>query len=233
MRDFERILIEREVEITAHLNLVAQLEAAATGRGTGITAPIETEPVNILKSGYLVHLYNVVEAVMTLIIEEVSVSAQAHPPKTWSDGLLREWSRGRVNMKRDIEINKMEDRVFNLLVETASRKAVERVPIGKASGNWSNEEIASIATRLGCNLTIPAEVNQAACTQAFSNGMAPMKFLRHKRNMLAHGTESFADSARSFTTARLAELQAPAFEYMRAVVAAFDVYIDEELFLVS
>ena len=142
MRDFTRILNEREGEVSAHLLLVARLEAAATGRSTGLTPPIATEPVNILKSGYIVHLYNVVEAVMTKIIEEVAVAAEAHPPKNWSDGLIREWSRGRVNMKRDIEIPKMEDRVFNLLIETADRKPVSGVPIGKESGNWANKEIS-------------------------------------------------------------------------------------------
>lgn len=233
MRDFTRILIEREAEITAHLSLVARLEAAATGRGTGLNTLIETEPVNILKSGYLVHLYNVVEAVMTKIIEEVSVAAQTHPPKTWSDGLLREWSRGRVNMKRDIEINKLEDRVFNLLIETADRAAVTRFPIGKESGNWADSEISGLATKLGCQMTIPEQIQQAACATPFSDGMAPMKFLRHKRNMLAHGNESFADSVSSFSTARLEELKGPAFDYMKAVTFSFDQYLDEELFLVS
>lgn len=221
------------MEITAHLALVAQLEAAATGRGTGLTAPIETEPVNILKSGYLVHLYNVVEAVMTKIIEEVAVAAQAHPPKNWSDGLLREWSRGRVNMKRDIEINKLEDRVFNLLIETADRGVVTRVPIGKESGNWADREISTLATKLGCQLTLSDDVEQAACAVPFSDGMAPMKFLRHKRNMLAHGNESFADSVSSFSTARLEELKEPAFNYMKAVTSSFDQYLDDEQFLVS
>lgn len=233
MRDFTRILVEREAEVSAHLSLVARLEAAATGRSTGLTPPIETEPVNILKSGYIVHLYNVVEAVMTKIIEEVAIAAKAHPPKNWSDGLIREWSRGRVNMKRDIEIHKMEDRVFNLLIETADREPVSRVPIGKESGNWTNEEISKLAEKLGCSLAIPAGIDEAACTLPFSDGMAPMKFLRHKRNMLAHGNESFADSVSSFSTARLTELKEPAFDYMKAVATSFDQYLDDEGFLVS
>ena len=135
-------------------------------------------------------------------------------------------------MKRDIGINQLEDRVFTLLIETADRGAVTRVPIGKESGNWSDSEITGIAAKLGCQLTVPRNVLQAACAVPFSDGMAPMKFLRHKRNMLAHGNESFADSVSSFSTARLEELKEPAFDYMKAVTSSFDQYLDDENFLV-
>ena len=80
---------------------------------------------------------------------------------------------------------------------------------------------------------IAPTIEKSACVDSFSNSMAPMIFLRHKRNMLAHGNESFADSASAFSTVQLEQLKEPAFAYMKEVTSSFEQYLDDELFLVS
>ena len=231
MREYGRLLDERGREIDAHLTLVSRLEASAAGRGTGLGVPIETEPVNILKSGLIVHLYNVVEAVMTKVAEEVVIAARVHRPREWCDGLLREWSRGRLNLRRDITIDTAEKRVFDLLVEAVDHRDVGLMSIGREAGNWSNKEIEKLASRLSCDLAIDPDIRRAACDDPFVDDFAPMRFLRHKRNRLAHGNESFVEGARSLTADRLGELRDPVMAYMDAVASSFDLYLDGKRFL--
>lgn len=234
MRDFEQVLSERAQEVDTHLAFIRSLENAATGRGNGEGIPrVETEPINILKSGFLVHLYNVVEAVMTKVLEEIEVCAKVHPPRTWCDGLLKEWAKGRINLQRELTVFQAEGRVFDLLKETADRQLVERVRIKRKGGNWSHPEIEGLAAAVGCELYIRDEVRLAACDEVFENDLPPLKYIRDKRNRLAHGAESFVDGAKHIPADRLEVLREPVVEYMRDVVASFSAYLDGSLFLVA
>jgi len=230
--EFRVILNERIIELETHLNFITGLEASAVGRGTGVhTAPVDSEPVNILKSGFLVHLYNVVEAVMAKVLEEVAIAASVHPPKEWCDGLLREWALGRVNLSRDLSVRDAETRFVGLVQEAVDRVALSNLSIRRRTGNWSHEEVDELAAALACPMIIPEPVRVAACVNVFENQMPPMKYLRHKRNRLAHGNESFLDGARHIPSSRLAELRDPVVSYMVEVVACFDQYIGGKSFL--
>ena len=232
MSEFGEILRERIVELDTHLTFIAALEASAVGRGTGAhTAPVDSEPVNILKSGFLVHLYNVVEAVMEKVLEEVAVAAKVHTPREWCDGLIREWALGRVNLSRDLSVHDAETRFVGLVQEAIDRMAMTQLSIRRRSGNWSHDEVAQLAGSLTCPLTVAEPVRVAACVSVFEDGMPPMKYLRHKRNRLAHGNESFLSGARHMPATRLAELRDPVVAYMLDVVASFDLYIDRKGFL--
>lgn len=232
MSEFGEILRERIVEIETHLTFITGLEASAVGRGTGVrTAPVNSEPVNILKSGFLVHLYNVVEAVMEKVLEEVAVAAEVHAPREWCDGLIREWALGRVNLSRDLSVHDAETRFVGLVQEAIDRMATTQLKIRRRSGNWSHEEVMQLAASLACPLTVADPVRVAACESVFEDGMPPMKYLRHKRNRLAHGNESFLSGAQHLPATRLAELRDPVVDYMVEVVASFDQYIVAKGFL--
>ncbi|RAZ84457.1 MAE_28990/MAE_18760 family HEPN-like nuclease [Cereibacter johrii] len=232
MSEFGEILRGRIVEIETHLMFIADLEASAVGRGTGArTAPVDSEPVNILKSGFLVHLYNVVEAVMEKVLEEVAVAARVHTPKEWCDGLLREWALGRVNLSRDLSVHDAETRFVGLVQEAIDRLATTQLRIRRRSGNWSNDEVVELAASLACPLTVADSVRRAACESVFEDGMPPMKYLRHKRNRLAHGNESFLSGAQHLPATRLADLRGPVVDYMLSVVESFDQYIVTKGFL--
>lgn len=232
MSEFGEILRERIVEVETHLTFITGLEASAVGRGTGLrTAPVDSEPVNILKSGFLVHLCNVVEAVMEKVLEEVAVAAKVHTPKEWCDGLIREWALGRVKLSRDLSVHDAETRLVGLVQEAIDRMATTQLKIRRRSGNWSNDEVVQLAAALACPLTVADPVRVAACESVFEDAMAPMKYLRHKRNRLAHGNESFLSGAQHLPATRLAELRDPVVAYMLEVVASFDQYIVGKGFL--
>jgi hypothetical protein len=234
MRDFEQVLSERADEVQTHLSFIRALESAAIGRGDGAGAlRFDAEPINILKSGFLVHLYNVVEAVMTKIMEEIALSAKVHPPRTWCDGLLKEWARGRINLERELTVFQAEERMFDLLQETADRRPVERVRIRRKGGNWSHAEIEALAASVACQLNVPPEARSAACDDIFENDLPPLKYIRDKRNRLAHGVESFVDGARHIPADRLDMLRRPVIDYMNGIAASFTTYLDNKRFLVG
>ena len=78
---------------------------------------------------------------------------------------------------------------------------------------------------------VPDLMQDADSRRIVEDGLAPMKYLRHKRNRLAHGNESFLLGARHLPAARLAELRDPVIAYMQAVTASFDQYIEARGFL--
>tara|TARA_R100001224_G_scaffold66995_2_gene40394 strand:+ start:1980 stop:2702 length:723 start_codon:yes stop_codon:yes gene_type:complete len=232
VRDFVAILNERKAEVQSHLAFIGRLEAAATGRSAGLgLGPADSEPINILKSGLLVHLYNVVEAVMTKILEEVELEARSHLPSSWRDGLLREWARGRVNLAREITIQQAENRVNSLIREAIRRDALGSIRFKRNAGNWSDDEIARLSERLECSLDITPSIHNRACVVVFENDLSPMKYLRHKRNFLAHGNDSFLDSARHLSVSSLTELFQATSDYMDRVASSWARYLDNAEFL--
>ena len=104
MRSYEELLSGRAGEIESHLSLIEELTAAAIARqGIANLQRVEMEHVDVLKSGFLVHLYNVVEAVMTKILEEVAADVIRYPPAKWSSSVRTEWVRTRAGVERGIE----------------------------------------------------------------------------------------------------------------------------------
>lgn len=232
MREFTEVLEERATEIDKHLVFIKELNDHAIGRGDVVgTRTVDVEHINILKSGFLVHLYNIVESVMTKVLEEISICAKAHSPMQWSDGLLKEWARGRAGFDKDIGNDNRLERIYALLAETTGRTQLQTVRVLARPGNWSNEEITNIARLLACDLTIPEAVRVAACDDRFENDLGPMKYVRHKRNRLAHGNESFQSAAAHLTPERLADLKVPVINYLREACVSFERYLDERKFL--
>lgn len=231
MREFTEILTERGDEIDKHLAFIKELSDRAVGRGGDSGHPVDVEHVNILKSGFLIHLYNVVESVMAKVLEEVAENAKQHSPTDWCDGLLREWARGRAGFGKDINNDKRLSRIYDMLAETSGRSPLQAVRIPAESGNWTDENVAKMAKFLGCDLAVDDPVRIAACEAVFENDMGPLKYVRHKRNRLAHGNESFRSAASHLTPERLDQLRSPVINYMRAVAYSFEQYLDGRCFL--
>lgn len=231
MKAYEELLTARKSELDAHLTLITELNAAAIARqGVANLRVVETEHVEILKSGFLVHLYNVVEAVMDLILDELAAAAIIHPPGKWHRTVRTEWVRARAGIERGLESEQRLQRTMNILEEAIGEKVGVDFRV-RRDGNWANEEIDRISERLGCGLNVPAHIRDAACTVAFQDNMAPMKYVRHKRNRLAHGNETFGSGANLLTPNDLGRLRDPVLAYMSAIAVSYTHYLDGEAFL--
>jgi hypothetical protein len=78
---------------------------------------------------------------------------------------------------------------------------------------------------------VTEEVQRRACVRFFIDDKAPLFFVRHMRNQLAHGNLSFIDSATSLSVEQMRYLQAAVMDYMQAVVLSFAGYLDGQHFL--
>ena len=231
MRAYEKLLNDRSEEVKSHLALISELTAAAIARqGIANLPRIEIDHVHVLKSGFLVHLYNVVEAVMAQILDEVSMAVVKYPPASWSSLVRTEWVRSRAGVGRGIESQQRLLRTVAILNETISGTVdgCFRITHG---GNWSDAEIEKVSSRLGCPLLIAEDVINRACRYHFQDNFAPMKFVRRKRNLLAHGNETFQLSARALSPIDLERLRESVVEYMKSVSRSFTDYLDAESFL--
>ena len=232
MRPYEELLSARSGEIRSHLSLISELNEAAISRhGIGNIGRIETEHVEILKSGFLVHLYNVIEAVMDQILSEVANCTVGYPPGTWSEAVRTEWIRTRAGIERNVDVDKRLRRTKKILEETITETLAVNFRISSWGGNWSNNEIVRVSRRLGCVLCIPEKVANLACNVPFQDDLAPMKYVRHKRNRLSHGEETFGSGADQLSPDDLGRLQEPVLKYMSAVTDSYNQFLDNEGFL--
>jgi len=231
VRAHEELLSGRADEIESHLSLIEELtEAAIARQGIANLRRVEMEHVDVLKSGFLVHLYNVVEAVMTKILEEVAADVIRYPPARWSSPVRTEWVRTRAGVERGIESDQRLKRTVKI-VDEAIAGAVNVAFRVRYEGNWSDSEITKVSERLGCPLQVAPDVERRACDERFQDDLAPMKYIRHKRNSLAHGNETFREGARQLGSRDLQRLRRAVVEYMESVSASFTGYLDGKSFL--
>ena len=231
MRAHEELLSGRAGEIESHLSLIEELTAAAIARqGVAKLQRVEMEHIDVLKSGFLVHLYNVVEAVMTKILEEVVADVIRYPPARWSSSIRTEWVRTRAGVEWGIESHERLSRTVKI-VDEAIEGAVSVAFSIRYERNWSDREIATVSERLGCSLQVTPAVVRRACHERFQDNMAPMQYVRYKRNALAHGNETFREGARQLGPRDLQRLHGTVVEYMEAVASSFSSYLETKSFL--
>lgn len=167
---------------------------------------------------------------MDVILVEVAKATVQYPPGQWSVPVRREWVRSRAGIERDLDSGKRLSRTSQILKEAIDNTVAVDFRI-TSHGNWSNEEVVKVSDQLGCALRITPDVRDNACNVPFQDNFAPMKFVRHKRNRLAHGNDTFGSGAILLTPFDLARLYKPVVGYMTSVAASYTTYLDDEKFL--
>ncbi|MEE2953026.1 MAG: MAE_28990/MAE_18760 family HEPN-like nuclease [Pseudomonadota bacterium] len=229
MRDFEDLLNLRKREVEKHLSFVAELEGDAAGRGPA--RPVDVEHVNILKSAFTVHLYNVVESTMSQIEREVAEELRAHSPRDWSDALFHAWLRHRAAIDEEMADNDRLLRMVDVITEAVGRRQLRSTRVARPSGNWSHNEVEGFARTIDCNLAIPEEVHKRACLVHFVDEKTPLDYVRHMRNQVAHGNVSFIGAVENLTVSRLRELRDSIMDYLDEVAASFARFLNSKAYL--
>jgi hypothetical protein len=96
MREVLEYFEERESEFNRHLFVARLLEARVNDVVGDDDAQIEIRHVNTLKSGLLIHLYNIVEAITTRTMKVVGRTVVTEKPKLWTESVLKEWVRAAI-----------------------------------------------------------------------------------------------------------------------------------------
>ena len=234
MTSLQTSLAERRQEFDSHLAFARVLDRRLIEGDTSLGEMVlSARHLLTIKSGLIVHLYNIVEATMTTIIDEIGKEVLAVAPSKWSHVTLKEWLRHYARMGVDGNEDSRLD-----VVHGAARKLLLQDPMGtlrfkKPSGTWSDEVILKFARRLGVSFPLNSAIAPRIQPSPKYRDMTPLSFLAHRRNAIAHGTRTFEDGAKDLTLIDIAELAFVTLDYMALAVGAFENFIIQKQYMVA
>jgi hypothetical protein len=228
-------LSERKDEFAHHLSLAKAIESRIIdGDSVSIGETMLTvRHALTIKSGLIIHLYNVVEALMSKAMEEVGVAVKTARPATWSIETLKEWLRFNAQIGLD---GNEESRLA--VVHNAALRLLQIEPLGdlsfkKPTGTWSDKLIYKFSQRLNMRFVVPPEVARRIQKSAKYGDKTPLEFLADRRNAIAHGRRSFEDGAVDLSLNDIEELADVTMEYMGSAIASFQKFVEERRYLAA
>ncbi|HVT00385.1 MAG TPA: MAE_28990/MAE_18760 family HEPN-like nuclease [Solirubrobacterales bacterium] len=229
LRDFFN---ERRNEVNAYMDFLDSISAQAQSgapRFDGMTQGITPEQQKLLYASVYLQLYNLVEATMTLCVESVAKAAADDAkwtPDDLSEPLRREWVRTTARTHVDLNYaNRLEAAINAVDHVVGSQPVGSTFAIDKGGGgNWDDEAIEQMSGRLGCKLKVSAAV-RSSVKRPFKDDLGPLALVKSRRNDLAHGSMSFAESAAEVTVSDLQQLVDAVLGYLGEVVSQFDAYV--------
>lgn len=235
MTALKSALLERREEFDTHYALALALETrmfAGDELSIGETR-LSSRHLLTIKSGLIVHLYNIVEATMSRVVEAIGAAVGAVPPKQWTESALKEWLReyavARIDGGEDARLGSMHAVSVCLLREEGP--GPQRLK--KPSGTWTDKHIATFAQRLGVHFQLSQEMWRRIAPMPEYRDMSPMEFVADRRNAIAHGRRSFENGANDLVLRQLRELADTTIDYLDAAGDAFQEYIDGQHYVVQ
>lgn len=228
MTETSTYLKDRRAEFDAHYNLVVAFEESILS-GVNLTIgsiKVSTYHLLAMKSGLIIHLYNIVEATMSGVIKLVGHAVGTVPPRDWSEPALREWLREnaveRVDGSADARLASLHKIYLRLLGDAA----LGPQGLKKPTGTWTDHNIRKFAKRLGVEFKIPGEMWLRIGSTPELGDRSPLAFLAERRNALAHGRRSFEKGANDIVLQRLREIADTTLDFLELAASAFQNYVD-------
>jgi hypothetical protein len=235
MSEILTVLRDRAEEFNTHYLLVVSLEDQIfSGADISIgSIRVSVRHVLTMKSGLIVHLYNIVESIMSRVNRAVGNAVGTVPPRKWSQNARREWLRehgvARIEGGPDKRLDQFESFSNSLLADE---------PLGpqrlrKPSGSWTDKKMCEFAKRLGVEIPITPDLHRKLSTRDELGEKGPLVFLADRRNDLAHGTRTFEDGCQELTLRQIREIADVVLEFVELVAISFEAYIDNRQFVAT
>lgn len=232
MREVLEYLVEREKEFGRHISVAKMLEGRVDkSRADPDDPAVEIRHINTLKSGLLIHLYNIVEAVMTRTLTEVGSVIVCERPIKWKEPVLGEWVRAAVWSGEGRIGNAALANLINVSKTLVSGDAPSQFIVKGEPGSWDDVSIKKVADRLGCSLDLSADVRRAAYEKIYKDESTALGYLKGRRNAIAHGAITFEDGAEGKTLDEIQALADRIIPFLKEVTASYQSYLDEKKFL--
>lgn len=232
MSDMRREFDERQVEVDLHLDLLEALERRSleTENATD-DFRVEVRQVLILKASVLVHLYNLVEATMSLCFGAVEKASAEHSPKEFAPGLFEKWVVNAMAVGAEINIANVNKRAQEmgrfLISENAS---ADSLSLKRTDGNWDFVRIVASMKAISVDERFSPALRRRLHNPFFDD-LGPLEYVKARRNQLAHGLRTFEMGADNKTVRELRALANVVIEFLIAVIAKFDRYIEHRRYL--
>ena len=226
-------LDEREAELKDHVDLIQKLDLRARESfEADDPLRVDVRHVLILKSGLMVHLYNVIEAVMSRALEQLAQDVSKYHPRKYAQSWFSEWIRSSTHVEGG---GTPQQRLARF--EKASRSLIEEsgwddLTIQSGSGNWDDERIGKIVKKLGIQMKLGKQLGKEARGH-YVDDLSRLCFIRKRRNDLAHGVLTFEEGAQDRTLQDLLDFVRVVASYLRVVVTSFESYSAKGSFLAS
>lgn len=231
MIDVLGYLDEREEEFGRHLFVARMLEARVDDLVEETDVRVEVRHVNTIKSGLLIHLYNIVEAITTRTLTTVGQTVLVEKPRRWTESVLKEWVRAEVWSGEE----RIGDGALRRLTQVSGTLASGNSPaafvIKGEPGSWDDKAIKKVADRLGCELTLSPEVRRAAYETAYRDETTALEYLARRRNAIAHGASTFEAGANDLTLDDLEGLAQRVLPFLRAVSESYRAFLENKSYL--
>ncbi len=224
----------RREEFDAHFALAEALEDRMMFDASLGNVSLSARHINTIKSGLIVHLYNIEEAIMSQALHFLGGALGAADPRSWTEYSLREWLRESVVSRiaegsEDGRLATVYEK-SNLLLSTP---ILGPQSLKKPSGTWDDKGIATFSRRMNVTFTMPPEMwNRIAATPEYGD-KTPLQFLADRRNAIAHGRRSFEDGASDLGLSDIRKLADVTLDYMSYAVDAFQAHIENDAHLVA
>lgn len=234
MTPLRQSLLERREQFDAHFSLAHAMESQIfEGQVVSIgETELSVRHLMTIKSGLVVHIYNVIESTMTGVMETVGRAIGSVPPAEWTEFALKEWLRKHAATPSDGGEEgrlRIAHKAARHLIGTV---APEARSLKKPSGTWTDEVVFTFARRLCIEVRLPPDMHRRLQKRTDLRDMTPVGFVADRRNAIAHGRRSFEDGATDITLARIRELADVTLDFLNHVVDAFDDYVATERYRV-
>lgn len=231
MIDVLSYLDERKDEFHRHLRVARMLESRVDESLDEGGDPIEVRHVNTVKSGLLIHLYNIVEAITTRTLETVGRTIVEERPALWKEQVLNEWIRSEIwngeERIGDGAVKRLTDLGFTL----ASGECPPEFSIKGEPGSWNDKSIKKVASRLGCDLVLSDQVRRGAYEPSYRNETTALGYLANRRNAIAHGASTFEEGAYDLTLHEIEDLANKILPYLEEVSNSYREYLEQKRYL--
>ena len=231
MIDVLNYMDEREEEFGRHLAIARMLEARVDELADEGDIHVEVRHINTLKSGLLIHLYNIVEAITTRTLATVGQTVVADVPRKWTQSVLKEWVRAEVWGGEERIGDGALKRLAQVSETLASGNSPASFMVKGEPGSWDDKAIKKVAERLGCEIVLSRRIKRAAYEKTFRDDTTALQFLAKRRNAIAHGSSTFEEGANELTLDDLEGLANRILPYLRAVSESYRVFLDSKKYL--
>ena len=222
MNETKGIFDDRKQEIEFYYSVLLDMEQ----NNKNIINTIDnTLFFKIMKSNFLLMLYNIVEATVTTGMSEIYEQLMSDSC-TYSSLILELQNIWRDNKVKEVFSSSSELKAYTKRVKKVVDIILDENPLDfnktmlNINGNLNAQKIKKICDE------------HCIRYQVIDDDMKLEK-VRKKRNSLAHGDESFSNCARDLTITDLENIKDTIFNFLNSIIDGMDKYCTEKQYLTT
>lgn len=231
---------ERINEIESYYELVNKIELAISYGGAILhidshSYTIKPEQQKIMYSSIYLHLYNLIEATISTLID--AVGRHATVGINGNLNLLTERMRKlyvtSVTSPYELLTNeKRLEKAILLFEQVLNIQPIDiKIPPG-GGGNWDVVEIEKLSKNIGIDIPLPPDLRQKVKTP-FRDDKAPIRLIKDIRNKLAHGSLSFAECGNNHVASDFRLLIDIVKDYLAHIIDHYEAFINQHGYKIS